>query len=68
MYADTKCTINRMWTRFNWSFCIGVKLGLSHWAKKYGLRVFERGEVRGKWRRLYNGEINDLYSNQTSFR
>jgi len=50
-----------MWTRFTWSFCSGVKLGLTL-GEKYRLRVFERGEVRGKWRRLYNGEINDIYS------
>jgi hypothetical protein len=36
-----------------WSLTLG---------KKYRLRVFERGEIRGKWRRFYNGEINDLYS------
>ena len=62
MYADVKWTLNRMWTTFKWSFCIGVKLGLSHWGEKYRLRVFERGDVKGKWRRLCNGEINDLYS------
>jgi hypothetical protein len=61
MYADIKWTLDRIWTRFNRSFCIGVKLGLTL-GEKYRLRVFERGEVKGKWRRLYNDEISDLYS------
>jgi len=33
MYAGIKLTLNRTWTRFTWSFCTGVKLGLSHWGK-----------------------------------
>jgi hypothetical protein len=54
-------------------FCMGVKLGLSHWGRNNGLRVFEnwvlreifgpkRDEVTGEWRRLHNEELNDLYS------
>jgi len=36
MYADITWTLNRMWIRFNWPFCSGVKLGLSHWGKNTG--------------------------------
>jgi hypothetical protein len=52
---------------------MGVKLGLLTLREKHRLRVFEnrvlRGkfgpkgdEVSGRWRKLYNEELRDLYS------
>jgi hypothetical protein len=51
---------------------MGVKLGLTL-KEEQRLRVFEnrvlrrifgskRDEATGEWRRLHNGELNDLYS------
>jgi hypothetical protein len=51
---------------------MGVKLGRSYLGRNEGWGVFEsrvlggifwtgRDEVRGKWRRLLNGEIYELY-------
>ena len=53
-------------------FCMCEKLGHLHCREKHRLRVFEnrvlRGlfgpkkvEATGKWRKLYNEELNDLY-------
>ena len=51
---------------------MGVKLGRSHLGRKVGLRVFEnrvlrrifgpkRDEVTGKWRKLWNEMLDDMY-------
>ena len=51
---------------------MGVKLGRSHLGRKVGLRVFEkrvlrrifgpkRDEVTGKWRKLCNEMLDDMY-------
>jgi hypothetical protein len=52
---------------------MGVKLGCLYWREECRLKVFEnrvlkkmfgckRGEVKGKWRRLYEDELYALYS------
>ena len=52
-------------------FCMGVKLGSSHWGRSVGwgcLRIWcwgeyfgpERDEVTWEWRKLHNEELNDL--------
>ena len=49
-------------------FCMSVKLGRSHWRRNVGwgcLRIGfwgESHEVTGKWRKLHNEKLNDLYS------
>ena len=53
---------------------MGVKLGRSHWGRNVGWgclrRIFgsKRDEVTREWRKLHNGDLNDLYSSPRIFR
>jgi hypothetical protein len=66
---ELKCT--RL--QFGLWFCMGVKLGLLILREEHRLRVFEnrvlrkifgpnRDEVMGRWRKLHNKELRELYS------
>ena len=74
-YSSERCV-----QKFSWQdrklycllFCMGVKLGRSHWEGNFGwgcLRTgcwveysgLKRDEVIEEWRKLHNDELNDLY-------